>query len=42
VLASAAIITGVMLLTWLGAALGIVGLGFTLIGLLAPTALHLF
>lgn len=42
VLASAAIITGVMLLTWLGAALGVVGLAFTLIGLLAPTALHLF
>ncbi len=42
VLASAAIITGVMALKWLGAALGVVGLAFTLIGQFAPTAVHLF
>jgi hypothetical protein len=42
VLASAAIITGVMALAWIGGALGVVGLGFMLIGLLAPAAVHLF
>jgi hypothetical protein len=42
VLASAAIITTVMALAWIGGALGIVGLGFTLVGLLAPTAVHFF
>jgi hypothetical protein len=42
VLASAAIITTVMALAWIGAALGVVGLGFMLIGLFAPTAVHLF
>lgn len=42
VLASAAIITGVMALAWIGAGLGVVGLAFLLIGLVAPTALHLF
>jgi hypothetical protein len=42
VLASAAIITTVMALAWIGAGLGVVGLGFMLIGLLAPTAVHLF
>ena len=42
VLASAAIITTVMALAWTGAALGVVGLGFLLIGLFAPTAVHLF
>src|SRR5215510_10847025 len=42
VLASAAIITGVMALAWLGGALGLVAVAFSLIGLLAPTAVHLF
>jgi len=42
VLASAAIITTVMALAWIGAGLGVVGLGFMVIGLVAPTAVHLF
>jgi Domain of unknown function (DUF4337) len=42
VLASAAIITTVMALAWIGAGLGVVGLVFVLIGLFAPTAIHLF
>ena len=42
VLASAAIITSVMALAWIGAGLGVVGLVFMLIGLFAPTAIHLF
>jgi hypothetical protein len=42
VLASATVITGMMLLTWLALGLGAVGLLFTAIGLLAPHALHLF
>jgi hypothetical protein len=42
VLASAAIITSVMVLAWIGAGLGVVGLVFLLIGLFAPTAVHLF
>ena len=42
VLASATVITGMLVLTWL--ALGLAGLGllFTTIGLLAPHAVHLF
>jgi uncharacterized protein DUF4337 len=42
VLASAAVITGMMVLTWLAGGLGLVGLGFMGIGLLAPHAVHLF
>jgi hypothetical protein len=42
VLASAAIITTVMVLAWIGAGLGVAGLVFMLIGLFAPTAVHLF
>jgi len=42
VLASAAIITGVSVLVWIAGALGVVGLAFCLIGLVAPTAVHLF
>jgi len=42
VLSSAAIVTGAMLLAWIGGALGIVGLAFCAIGFFAPTALHLF
>jgi hypothetical protein len=42
VLASAAIVTGAMALTWIGAGLGLVGVAFCLIGALAPSAVHLF
>jgi hypothetical protein len=42
VLASAAIITGVMALAWIGAGLGVVAIVFTLLGLFAPNAVHLF
>ena len=42
VLASAAIITGAMALTWIGIGLGVVGVIFCLIGFFAPTAIHLF
>jgi len=42
VLASAAIITGIMALGWGAVALGVVGLAFTGAGLLAPYALHFF
>jgi len=42
VLASAEVITGVALLGWLSASLGVVGLAFCAIGLIAPTAVHLF
>lgn len=42
VLASAAIITGMMWLTWIAGGLGTVGIALCLIGFLAPTAIHLF
>jgi hypothetical protein len=42
VLASATIITGIAMLTWFSAGLGIVGVAFTGIGLFAPHAIHLF
>jgi len=42
VLASAQIITGVVLLTWLSCGLGVVGLVFCFIGYFAPMAVHLF
>ena len=42
VLASASIITGAMALAWIGVGLGAVGVVFCLIGLFAPTAVHLF
>jgi Domain of unknown function (DUF4337) len=42
VLASATIITGMMLLSWAAIGLGVIGLGFTAIGLFAPHAVHLF
>jgi hypothetical protein len=42
VLASAQIITGVVALLWIAYALGAVGVFFSLIGLLWPTAVHLF
>jgi len=41
VLASATVITGAMVLTWLSIGLGVVGLIFAGIGLLAPHAIHL-
>jgi hypothetical protein len=31
-----------MVLAWIGAGLGLVGVAFCLIGFLAPTAVHLF
>ena len=40
VLASATIITGMTLLAWFSGALGVLGLAFTGIGLLAPHAVH--
>src|SRR5712664_3514950 len=42
VLASASIITAMPLLAWLAGGLGAIGAVFCLIGLLAPTAVHLF
>jgi len=42
VLASATIITGMNALAWASAALGVLGVVFSLIGFLAPTAVHLF
>lgn len=42
VLASAEVITGVAFLVWLSGGLGLVGIVFCAIGLLAPTAVHLF
>jgi hypothetical protein len=42
VLASAAIITGAMALTWIGIGLGAIGVVFCMIGFFAPTAIHLF
>ena len=42
VLASASIIVAMNGLAWVSVALGVVGVAFSLIGLLAPTAVHLF
>ena len=42
VLASATVITGMIVLAWLAGALAVVGLGFMALGLLAPHAVHLF
>lgn len=42
VLASATIITGIVLLSWGALALAAIGIGFTAIGLFAPHAVHLF
>jgi hypothetical protein len=41
VLASASVITGMMVLTWAAGALGLVGIAFTGLGLFAPHLLHL-
>ena len=42
VLASATVITGMVVLSFIAAGLGIVGIGFMAIGLFAPHAVHLF
>jgi hypothetical protein len=42
VLASATVITGMILLTWLAAGLGLIGVAFVAIGFFAPHAVHLF
>jgi hypothetical protein len=42
VLASATVITGIVMLSYLAAGLGLVGVAFMAIGLLAPHAVHLF
>jgi hypothetical protein len=42
VLASATVITGMVLLSYFAGLLGVVGLGFMAIGLFAPHAVHLF
>jgi hypothetical protein len=42
VLASASIITGLAVLVWTAAVLGVVGVAFSLIGFFWPTAVHLF
>ena len=42
VLASATVITGIVMLSYLAAGLGLLGLAFMAIGLLAPHAIHLF
>ena len=42
VLASATIITGMMALSFISVALGLIGLAFTAIGFFAPHAVHLF
>ena len=41
VLASATIITGMIALAWVSGLLALLGIGFTLIGLFAPHAVHL-
>jgi hypothetical protein len=41
VLASAAVITGMIWLAWAAGGLGIIGIGFTALGLFAPHLLHL-
>ena len=42
VLASAGVITGIMVLPWISGGLGVVGIIFCLIGFIAPHAVHLF
>lgn len=42
VLASATVITGMVVLSYLAAGLGVIGIAFMAIGLLAPHAVHLF
>jgi hypothetical protein len=42
VLASATVITGMIVLTWIAVGLGGIGIVFTAIGMLAPHSVHLF
>ena len=42
VLASAAVVTGVMVLAWVGGGLGLIGAVLAGIGIFAPTAVHFF
>jgi hypothetical protein len=42
VLASASIVASVPALVWLAATLGLVGIGFCVVGFWFPTAIHLF
>jgi len=42
VLASATVITGMLVLSYLSIGLGFLGIGFMAIGLFAPHAVHLF
>lgn len=42
VLASAEVITGMMALAWLAVGMGVIGVVFTALGLVAPHAVHLF
>jgi len=42
VLASATVITGMVMLSYLAASLGLLGIVFMAIGLFAPHAIHLF
>ena len=42
VLASATVITGMIVLTWLAAGLGLIGVAFVAIGFFVPHAVHLF
>ena len=42
VLASASVITGMVVLTWTSGLLGLVGVVFCLIGFFAPTSVHIF
>ena len=39
--ASATIITGMVVLAWIAGGLGVIGVAFMAIGLLAPHAIHL-
>jgi len=41
VLASATVITGIVILSWIAGGLGLLGIGFMAIGLFAPHAVHL-
>jgi len=42
VLASATIITGMAILAWIAGGLGLIGIAFMAIALLAPHSVHLF
>lgn len=42
VLASASIVTGMMILAWVSGGLGLFGIAFCLVGFIAPNSVHLF